>query len=303
MQEDPRTFDGGDANLHRPVGNDPTNATDPLGLAADPVTPIKGEDDFLKQANYAKRVGFATEKFDSNQDETFLGGKGENGKWTIRQQISSDDTAQDKAKHKFAIINVVGFEKSAALKLDKKYTNILYIQRYRAWEEDAKKPGTIVKFFFPKGFEASKLIASANGDAIDKVEKSSYIFYAYGEKGTPIPDLLKAADLTKQQNAFAMDNVDQYADQNGGKPWRLDFATAAVAFYVENPNQQNQKIHVKVISTISWGVQLRYEKEKLKVTSTAPIVKDDAPEEWMEAVKAWNKAADTQKNQPVELDK
>lgn len=36
MSEDPKGFDAGDSNLHRYVGNDPTNATDPSGLEPPP---------------------------------------------------------------------------------------------------------------------------------------------------------------------------------------------------------------------------------------------------------------------------
>src|ERR1700722_8006947 len=38
MEEDPIGFAAGDANLYRYVGNDPTNNTDPSGLADRPIT-------------------------------------------------------------------------------------------------------------------------------------------------------------------------------------------------------------------------------------------------------------------------
>jgi RHS repeat-associated protein len=38
-QEDPKQFGGGDGNLRRPVGNDPANAVDPSGMAADLPSP------------------------------------------------------------------------------------------------------------------------------------------------------------------------------------------------------------------------------------------------------------------------
>jgi uncharacterized protein RhaS with RHS repeats len=37
LTPDPNKFDAGDANLQRFVGNDPTNMTDPTGLAGEPV--------------------------------------------------------------------------------------------------------------------------------------------------------------------------------------------------------------------------------------------------------------------------
>lgn len=39
VEEDPIDFEGEDANLHRYVGNSPTNATDPTGLQAPSLSP------------------------------------------------------------------------------------------------------------------------------------------------------------------------------------------------------------------------------------------------------------------------
>jgi hypothetical protein len=78
LEEDPIGFEGGDANLYRFVGNDPTNFTDPSGLKeyscytqwekplplADPVTggyspPLEGHSKFIFRVNDRPAGGFS----------------------------------------------------------------------------------------------------------------------------------------------------------------------------------------------------------------------------------------------------
>jgi uncharacterized protein RhaS with RHS repeats len=65
LEEDPSGFEAGDVNLYRYVENDPTNATDPTGLA-----PIKFKD--FEASAFGKPLG--TNEYGDfyfHQDETY----------------------------------------------------------------------------------------------------------------------------------------------------------------------------------------------------------------------------------------
>ncbi|MEX2558485.1 MAG: RHS repeat-associated core domain-containing protein [Pirellulales bacterium] len=120
--EDPIGFEGGDANLFRYVGNNPTNATDPLGLAELDLTPgdVDSMDWYLYKAPAPKKgEGQQIAKTYTNTtgfpqvQEGKQGGKS-TGKYKVKFNITADAKIQiDPAKvgkSKFTLEEAYGHE-------------------------------------------------------------------------------------------------------------------------------------------------------------------------------------------------
>jgi uncharacterized protein RhaS with RHS repeats len=82
MQEDPKGFDAGDSNLRRYVENDPTNMTDPSGLAPNDISDFAGAKPVEKDSLKTPEV-------------TFTNDNGEKGIGTIVMETGGTATAKD----------------------------------------------------------------------------------------------------------------------------------------------------------------------------------------------------------------
>jgi hypothetical protein len=143
LQEDPIQFKGGDANLYRDVGNDPTNMTDPSGLQAKPADKPPPEAEQLPFAN-GTRVSRA-EANDKLADRVFTVGSAAQVKVTVSAALEKwrrDDSEEEKNNPTefLSLTATVGDDLLSRSLLNRSYwLQIGKINRFK--DKDAEKAG------------------------------------------------------------------------------------------------------------------------------------------------------------------
>jgi RHS repeat-associated protein len=264
-QVDPSGYAGGDSNLYRYVGNQPTNWTDPSGLAAPPLYYIP----FPPPGNVFKS---------------------QFGEWKIEQR--KIDGLRGSPWGCFARITFTPNKKQCNADV------IAFVQIVRSWDLVGTRWTPTTAHAGPNKIAFRTL---RSGWAIDR-QPTKYAWYGFTPEGEPEPNpkpsdvlgekirqIRAGASPGRKGLPFAPAVLEDAPGDPAGRPYiRVQKETEFETYAVAKAGKDKGRIY----GGIKWGFSVKFTANASKVSITLPRYFIPRPTPWfIQSVKAWDKQA------------